>query len=120
MILIIDRCACSNCVAIFCFLMLRRPPSATRTAHSFPIRRSSDLLWLGSGARHAGSAAERLLELGFGMATSWDGRWMVPEYHPQNLGGLNGIGRSEEHTSELQPLMRISYAVFCLKKTNTQ
>src|SRR3546814_6514618 len=28
----------------------------------------------------------------------------------------NGIGRSEEHTSELQSLMRISYAVFCLKK----
>src|SRR3546814_9357540 len=28
--------------------------------------------------------------------------------------------RSEEHTSELQSLMRISYAVFCLKKTNTQ
>src|SRR3546814_10164506 len=30
-----------------------------------------------------------------------------------------GIGRSEEHTSELQSLMRISYAVFCLKKTTT-
>src|SRR3546814_3971229 len=29
-------------------------------------------------------------------------------------------GRSEEHTSELQSLMRISYAVFCLKKTNTR
>src|SRR3546814_7940053 len=29
------------------------------------------------------------------------------------------IGRSEEHTSELQSLMRISYAVFCLKKKNT-
>src|SRR3546814_5642389 len=29
-----------------------------------------------------------------------------------------GAGRSEEHTSELQSLMRISYAVFCLKKTN--
>src|SRR3546814_3507511 len=29
---------------------------------------------------------------------------------------LAGHGRSEEHTSELQPLMRISYAVFCLKK----
>src|SRR3546814_4174202 len=28
------------------------------------------------------------------------------------------VGRSEEHTSELQSLMRISYAVFCLKKTN--
>src|SRR3546814_4409125 len=31
----------------------------------------------------------------------------------------NGKGRSEEHTSELQSLMRISYAVFCLKKKNT-
>src|SRR3546814_6981948 len=31
-------------------------------------------------------------------------------------GGLNHVGRSEEHTSELQSLMRISYAVFCLKK----
>src|SRR3546814_7090218 len=31
----------------------------------------------------------------------------------------SGIGRSEEHTSELQSLMRISYAVFCLKKKNT-
>src|SRR3546814_9281781 len=30
----------------------------------------------------------------------------------------HGIGRSEEHTSELQSLMRISYAVFCLKKKN--
>src|SRR3546814_10309470 len=31
-----------------------------------------------------------------------------------------GEGRSEEHTSELQSLMRISYAVFCLKKTKTK
>src|SRR3546814_9297693 len=30
------------------------------------------------------------------------------------------VGRSEEHTSELQSLMRISYAVFCLKKKNTE
>src|SRR3546814_6019069 len=35
--------------------------------------------------------------------------------HTINSGGANGI-RSEEHTSELQSLMRISYAVFCLKK----
>src|SRR3546814_4512059 len=33
---------------------------------------------------------------------------------------LNPAGRSEEHTSELQSLMRISYAVFCLKKKNNQ
>src|SRR3546814_6322668 len=35
-------------------------------------------------------------------------------------GDLFSIDRSEEHTSELQSLMRISYAVFCLKKKNTQ
>src|SRR3546814_10286019 len=34
-------------------------------------------------------------------------------YHPE-------MGRSEEHTSELQSLMRISYAVFCLKKKKTK
>src|SRR3546814_7979724 len=33
---------------------------------------------------------------------------------------LTSIGRSEEHTSELQSLMRISYAVFCLKKKKTK
>src|SRR3546814_9977103 len=40
-------------------------------------------------------------------------------YRPQLSGGI-GSGRSEEHTSELQSLMRISYAVFCLKKKNKQ
>src|SRR3546814_2104737 len=35
-------------------------------------------------------------------------------------GALDGLERSEEHTSELQSLMRISYAVFCLKKKNTR
>src|SRR3546814_6077845 len=38
---------------------------------------------------------------------------------PRRAGGDRGGARSEEHTSELQSLMRISYAVFCLKK-NTQ
>src|SRR3546814_7861719 len=37
---------------------------------------------------------------------------------PNDLGGRSD--RSEEHTSELQSLMRISYAVFCLKKKNTK
>src|SRR3546814_5938803 len=35
-----------------------------------------------------------------------------------DAGAEIGLGRSEEHTSELQSLMRISYAVFCLKKKN--
>src|SRR3546814_4766863 len=39
------------------------------------------------------------------------------DFEQQYLGQLPGTGsRSEEHTSELQSLMRISYAVFCLKK----
>src|SRR3546814_7329074 len=36
-----------------------------------------------------------------------------------DLAGDRGLARSEEHTSELQSLMRISYAVFCLKKKHT-
>src|SRR3546814_7630172 len=40
--------------------------------------------------------------------------------HTLLLATLWNEGRSEEHTSELQSLMRISYAVFCLKKTNTR
>src|SRR3546814_5524226 len=43
-----------------------------------------------------------------------EGRKMMGGVDPLPLGG----GRSEEHTSELQSLMRISYAVFCLKKKN--
>src|SRR3546814_6067480 len=54
--------------------------------------------------------------------------WRDSGYSPAQAGALVGlVARSEEHTSELQSLMRISYAVFCLKKkkvtsktTNTQ
>src|SRR3546814_1167091 len=60
---------------------------------------------------------------------SYMGRWsrqIAPAFlawldAPQDLAWLEvgcGTGRSEEHTSELQSLMRISYAVFCLKKKN--
>src|SRR3546814_2034632 len=45
------------------------------------------------------------------------GRLVVQATHiPLHVGSLSGAVRSEEHTSELQSLMRISYAVFCLKK----
>src|SRR3546814_6054190 len=39
-----------------------------------------------------------------------------PDFSAQPKGQGQGLHRSEEHTSELQSLMRISYAVFCLKK----
>jgi acetolactate synthase-1/2/3 large subunit len=50
------------------------------------------MLWLGKGASAAGPAAKKLLDLGFGMVTSWAGRGVVSEDHAQNLGGLNGQG----------------------------
>ena len=50
------------------------------------------LLWLGNGAKKAGPAAAKLLDMGFGMVTSFNGRATVPEEHPRNLGGLTGSG----------------------------
>ncbi len=50
------------------------------------------MLWLGNGAKKAGSAAAKLLDMGFGMVTSFNGRATVPEDHPRNLGGLTGSG----------------------------
>ncbi len=46
------------------------------------------LLWLGGGARRAGEAVRRLLELGFGAVTSVQGRGVVPEDHPRCLGAF--------------------------------
>src|SRR3546814_9131452 len=78
--------------------MIRRPPRSTRTDTLFPyttLFRSSDAL-----------DPEFLVEVGNGRVAL--GHSSLSEPHL----GL----RSEEHTSELQSLMRISYAVFCLKK----
>src|SRR3546814_5701434 len=57
-----------------------------------------------------------------GKRTLPDGRttWNWSVKHPTLYGIALNVGRSEEHTSELQSLLRISYAVFCLnKKQNT-
>src|SRR3546814_2940761 len=89
------------CILMFCFLMIRRPPRSTRTDTLFPyttLFRSylHDRRETPTVARHADR---------------------------KDRTGLSAPGccsrhyrRSEEHTSELQSLMRISYAVFCLKK----
>src|SRR3546814_11221910 len=82
----------------FFFLMIRRPPRSTRTDTSFPTRRSSDLVKTTNGWERTPSHISRN-ELA--VADTRREEW-----------------RSEEHTSELQSLMRISYAVFCLKKKN--
>src|SRR3546814_4029502 len=44
--------------------------------------------------------------------------WAVRRQPPEHLAPDRDLSRSEEHTSELQSLMRNSYAVFCLKKKN--
>src|SRR3546814_8175473 len=96
--------------------MIRRPPSSTRTDTLFPYttlfrsrRRGRDLgIVL---ARHQVSARRR-------RAGAVD-RLSLPAGRRDSAGVLRRHPpppRSEEHTSELQSLMRISYPAFCLKK----
>lgn len=47
------------------------------------------LLWLGGGARHAGAAARRLVDMGFGVVSSTQGRGILPERHPMSLGAFS-------------------------------
>src|SRR3546814_10484890 len=92
---------------VFFFLRIRRPPRSTRTDTLFPyttLFRSPEI--------------ERAAQREFGI----ERRRLVDQRDALAAQGRPGGGaqqpcrRSEEHTSELQSLMRISYAVFCLKK----
>src|SRR3546814_8225507 len=106
--------------------MIRRPPRSTRTDTLFPYTSLFRSLWL---AAASGALAWAPLLLwnwhhhGAGLA------FQLRERHPWQFHGDGALfvpiqlllltpllARSEEHTSELQSLMRISYAVFCLKK----
>src|SRR3546814_2593485 len=101
--------------------MRRRPPKSTRTDTLFPnttLFRSDVVLFAGgvpkfvaAGAEQGYKLAPEALEAAIGPKTKW-----VILNSPSNPTGAGY--RSEEHTSELQSLMRISYAVFCWKKKN--
>src|SRR3546814_1751513 len=98
--------------------MIRRPPRSTRTDTLFPY---TTLFRSVCRAAPAGlSAGECLLQRGADrpgaavLLLSPEGRDFRCCRCPARDGRPDG--RSEEHTSELQSLMRISYAVFCLKK----
>src|SRR3546814_3911223 len=94
--------------------MIRRPPRSKRTDTRFP----DTTLVRSSNSCALCTTTQSIFPLGF---------WYVQadKYMPEALISVTATsswtshtldGRSEEHTSELQTLMRISYAVFCLKK----
>src|SRR3546814_5344680 len=93
---------------MFCFLMQRGPPRSTRTDTLFPYTPlfRSERAQVQLRDRHAVDE-----DLPAGGVVEAGG-----ELHEGRLARPRGADRSEEHTSELQSLMRISYAVFCLKK----
>src|SRR3546814_1715276 len=122
------------CVLFF-FLMIRRPPRATRTDTLFPyttLFRSET-----AHARTLRGAQKGFIQRLEPIAQSFEPALLADRIN----NGLNVLGRriggkcrqfpvqpfqrcnfhrSEEHTSELQSLMRISYAVFCLQKKNNK
>src|SRR3546814_5186592 len=119
--------------------MTRTPPRSTHPDPPFPyttlfrssLRHSARQIKRGRRKRPAGHVVPRfatrhnprgsggkLERRGDGGGRPYAKR---PDRHPVvllRLGRLHALCRSEEHTSELQSLMRISYAVFCLKKKN--
>src|SRR3546814_17614082 len=86
-------------VLLFFFLMIRRPPRSTRTDTLFPYTTlfRSYRPEKGQLDRDGNEVEDRI-------------------YNARDFDRTLVLDRSEEHTSELQSLMRISYAVFCLKK----
>src|SRR3546814_4764964 len=100
--------------------MIRRPPRSTRTDTLFPYttlfrsaqlrddHRAADRMPASRRAGAAPDAAQGQCDGRASLAVDADHVCAVPAHSR----------RSEEHTSELQSLMRISYAVFCLKKKN--
>src|SRR3546814_14351006 len=87
-------------IAVFVFLMIRRPPRSTRTDTLFPYTTLFQSL----------DGAPPLVGMVPALLGSGHEQRRIPRRR----------ARSEEHTSELQSLMRTSYAVFCLKKKHHQ
>src|SRR3546814_6442448 len=121
--------------------MIRRPPRSTRTDTPFPYTtlfrscRSALRRWPCGGAGNAARCCMRhrcrYPQRARSAARACDGRAARRKAHhraqrsgsvevpsPQSFLRKSTTDRSEEHTSELQSLMRISYAVFFLKKKN--
>src|SRR3546814_5660782 len=100
--------------------MLRRPPRSTRTDTLFPYTTLFRSLMMGVLTAAIVYRMQRLVEMsGNDSLTGLPNRAWLLQGMPRMFETIRNDGgslRSEEHTSELQSLMRISYAVFCLKK----
>src|SRR3546814_1446982 len=102
--------------------MLRRPPRSIRTDTSFPystLFRSDDAIGLIS--RRVDSRADGDVHRAAATRALWHRSSRKTAQHGPGRRSRIGLfdNRSEEHTSEIPSLMRISYAVFSLKKKNT-
>src|SRR3546814_16414370 len=97
-------------ILCFFFLLIRRPPRSTRTDTLFPYTTLFRSAVLPATVQRRRQTPDRRRSL-VALAPS--------ATRAGAAGGLYPGTRSEEHTSELQSLMRISYAVFCLKKKLT-
>src|SRR3546814_7212263 len=110
---------CIMSVSFFFFFMIRRTPRSTRTDTLFPYTTLFRSLALGSPASPPRSSVLRSWPTG--SVRCQRGPILEIEQGTQPSKVCAGLSRrSEEHTSELQSLMRISYAVFCLKTKNQQ
>src|SRR3546814_8437076 len=104
------------------FVMKRRPPMSTRTDTLFPYT----TLFRSRADRGMHGIEQRPLQDEVVDGVAAQAQLGEDRHRDPLVGALAGlrdhlarVGRSEEHTSELQSLMRISYAVFCLKKKKT-
>src|SRR3546814_2602224 len=101
--------------------MIRRPPRSTRTDTLFPyttlFRSAYDVFNARLDLKGIGGSS---VDAGVFVRNLFDKEYLASSNVGSAVLGINssfyGAPRSEEHTSELQSLMRISYAVFCLKK----
>src|SRR3546814_3713390 len=106
--------------------MIRRPPRSTRSYTLVPYTTLFRSVMLRREHRqhrqHEGQAgierAPNPAGIGAPLGRGIGRRFVSGQVHPPRMAPIrpnSSVGRSEEHTSELQSLMRISYAVFCLK-----
>src|SRR3546814_7828599 len=93
--------------------MIRRPPRSTRTDTLFPYT----TLFRSVHHRHRQQIGRDAADIAVERQAARVGRRL--RRRQADAQDRVGAERSEEHTSELQSLMRISYAVFCLKKKTT-